>query len=619
MQSNEESLFRKIASEGQLLTQKQVEECLEIQRQSPNRKSLFGIMIEKGYINDSNMGAIVAMTPSSPQPVEIEETQKRIKRFGELCVEKGLVTSAQIDECLKFQNDLDAKGKHIRIGQILIEKKYVDIRKAQMILELQGKKILRCLKCETKYNIRNYKLEKKYQCPKCGNELASSERKDKDVAVSDNSIMNVERSFSSRDSVDVDDEALSLLHKKVGDYEIVELLGEGGMADVYKVISSKHKKARALKVMKSQAGVQRFNREFESAHSLRHPNIVRVYDTGKIENRSYFFMEYLDGGTLAKYIEKMGVLSVKDSLNILKQVAMGLNYAHENSIIHRDIKTSNILLTRSPNREIISKITDFGIARAPSSNQITVTGQLVGTFKYMAPEHIKGENLDGRADIFSLGIVAYEMLTGREPFTVDSPIGYLFVNVRETPPMVHQINSDIPKAVSLLVAQMMAKSQKERYDAPALLRDLDRLNTHLSKGEWIHEEEDATSIFYEKGAVAKIKGLWNRFFVSKKFDEESSPKLSSTEPGKLTSGTIISQSMETEEVNKDAAAQKQYEFAQELVHQNNIDGAKKYLTALIEVFPASVWAARAKRQLLKLDSQDENKKELKAAKKKFLA
>lgn len=613
MQFDEEIFFRAIANEGELLTNQQVEACLEFQRHSPHQTSLFGIMIEQGYINDKNMAAILAKTPPHiQQPSSSEPSKKVEKKFGELCVEKGHVTAAQVAECLTLQNRLDQEGKHLRLGQILIEKKYMTIRQAQAILELQGKKILRCPRCETKFNIRHYKPEKKYQCPKCSTELVSSQASNVNV---DRSLMtrepvesmNVERSFSARDSVDVDDEALSLLHKKIGDYEIVELIGEGGMADVYKVSSPYHKRARALKVMKSQATVQRFNREFESAHALRHPNIVRVYETGKIETRPYFFMEYMDGGTLAKHVERMGVIPVKEAVSILKQVAMGLKYAHENSVIHRDIKTTNILLTRSSHRDLIAKITDFGIARSPSNNQITVAGQLVGTFKYMSPEHIKGENLDGRTDIFSLGIVAYEMLTGREPFNVDSPVGYLFVNIKETPQLLHQINPDIPKTLSLIVLQMLAKDPKDRYDASALLRDLDRWSKHQEEGTKLFELEDSTSVFYDKGPLAAIKGLWNRLFVR-----------NPVEPGSEIRPNIeaMKTMMETEEVNRDSAAQKQYEFAQELLQQNNISGAKRYLKALVEVFPASPWAARAKRKLQKLEESGSVEPDSPAAKKK---
>lgn len=578
MQSEEEIFFRTIAQEGKLLTMGQVEECLEIQKQHPNK--LWGILLDKGYINNSNMAAIMGRAPSNWQKVAPKK-EKIEKKFGELCIERGFATPDQIQECLDIQARFEKEGKHMRIGQILIEKKYVAIRQAQSIIELQGKKILRCANCDTKYNIKRYQPNKKYVCPKCSSELVSSQAT---VASS----INVEKSFMTRDSVDVDDEALSLLHRKIGDYEITELLGAGGMADVYRVEAPK-KRPRALKIMKPQAGFERFNREFESAHALRHPNIIRVYETGRLDNRPYFFMELLDGGTLSHRIEKMGIIPLKEALDILKQVTLGLKYAHENNIVHRDIKPSNILLTHGANHEIIAKIADFGIARVPNDHQITVTGQLLGTFKYMSPEQIKIQNIDGRADIFSLGIVAFEMLTGKEPFHVETPVGYLFVNIKETAPLVNKINDDLPSSVGLLVNQMLAKDPKNRYDATSLLRDLDRVINSLNGSIKLNEVDDKTSVFYSKGALSTIKGMFGKLF-SRTTEEEDSPDTYHEEPKDNL--------METEVTDREAAASKQYEFAMELLKQGNIENAKKQLTSLIEVFPGSPWALRAKRRLL---------------------
>ena len=592
----EEMFFRKIASETGLLTIAQVEECLEIQKRSSKPGSLFVIMIDKGYINRKNMAEILKNAPPQiQQQTEIDGDSQPEKKFGELCIEKGFASSAQVAECLAIQDRLKREGKHFRIGQILIEKKYVAVRQAQLILKIQGKKILRCPACETKFNIRRYKSQKKYRCPKCANELVSS---------APSASMNVERSFMTRDSVDVDDEALSLLHNKIGEYEIVELLGEGGMADVYKVVSRSRKRPRALKVMKSQAGILRFNREFESAHSLRHPNIVRVYETGKIKNRPYFFMEYLEGGTLAKRIEKMGVISLLEGLNILKQVTMGLKYAHENNITHRDIKSSNIMLTRGIKRDFIAKITDFGIARSPSDSQITVTGQLVGTFKYMAPEYIKGQNVGGWSDIFSLGIVAYEMFTGREPFNVDAPVGYLFVNIKEMAPPLHHINPDLPKTLSLIVNQMVAKDYRQRYDAASLLRDLDRFIKHLREGTRLHEIDDRTSVFYTNATFYSLKGLWGKIFSRQDIKEEEVevPVEDDTTDSGIGAVQAFDEMMETEEVGRDATAQKQYEFAVGLLEKGDIEGARKNLNALMEVFPGSSWARRASKKLHKLET-----------------
>lgn len=599
MQFEEELLFRRIAGEGQLITPEQLEECLEIQRKNPHATSLFVTMIEKGYINHKNMATILKKIP--PQISEaLPLFTNANKKFGELCVEKGFVSTVQVAECLSTQEKLKAEGRHFRIGQILMEKKFITVHQAQVILEFQGKKILRCPTCETKFNIRHYQPHKRYQCPKCNGELSAFEQ--------GGASLGVDRSVMTRETVEVDDETLNLINKKIGDYTITELLGEGGMASVYKAVSPSHSRPRALKIMKSQGGVERFTREFESASALRHPNIIRVYEKGTSDGKPYFFMEYIDGGTLTKRIEKMGVIPLLEGLNILRQVAMGLKYAHENNIVHRDIKPSNIMLSWDSNKKVIAKITDFGIARAVSDSHITMTGQLVGTFKYMSPEYIKGAGVDGKNDIFSLGIVAYEMFTGREPFNVDGPVGYLFVNIKETPPPIHQLNPDLPKEFSLIVNQLMAKDHQRRYDAAALLRDLDRFIKHVRDNTPLIELEDKSSAFYSRSAFNTLKALWDR--LSQRFsplDSEAADRPLSQEE-EAADGEEMEKFFQTQEVGKDATCQKDLEFALELLRKGNVEAAKKNLEAVMEVFPNTVWAARARKKLASLTAPESSAK-----------
>lgn len=597
MHFDEELFFRNMATEGSLLTLTQFEECLEIHRKSPNPASLWAIMFDKGYINRSNMAAILQKLP--PQDEDALPSFKT-KKFGELCIEKGFTSEDRIHECLTLQERLKHEGKHLRLGQILLEKKYLTVQQAQLILELQGKKILRCAQCENKYNIRHYKPQKKYQCPKCGKELAPFE--------SATASMSVERSVMTRETVEVDDEALSLINKKVGDYTIVELLGEGGMATVYKAVSQFHAHPRALKIMKTQGGVERFTREFESASALRHPNIVRVYERGTFEGKPYFFMEYLDGGTLARRIEKMGIIPLVEGLQIMRHVTMGLKYAHENNIVHRDIKPSNIMLTCDSNKKVIAKITDFGIARAVSDSHITMTGQLVGTFKYMAPEYIKGVAVDGKNDIFSLGITAYEMFTGREPFDVDAPVGYLFVNIKEIPPPIHQLNPDLPKELAVIVNQMVAKDMSKRYDAVSLLRDLDRFLRHVREDAPLQENEDKTSVFYTKTAMGTLRGLWGKIaqkLTAPETKTDTSEGLLLPDLDVDDSSEETAQFGETQEVGKEATIQKDYEFAVELLRKGDTDAAKKHFKAVLELFPGTPWAIRAKKQLVNLSAQSQ--------------
>lgn len=577
-----------------------LKECLEIQRTSSNNRSLFIIAIEQGYINDKTLAKIVKNI--SPKGQEKESRTPPKKKFGEYCVEKGFASQAQVDECIAIQSKLKKEGKHFRIGQILIEKKYVAFRQAQYILEMQGKKIMRCESCDTKFNIRNYKSNKKYKCPKCGDLLSSSI----------NSVsVGVNKSIVNKETVEIDDEAVSLSGRKIGDYEITELLGEGGMADVYKVTSPFKRKPRALKIMKASAGMERFTREFESAHALRHPHIVRVYETGNLDNRPYFFMEYLDGGSLDKRIEKMGVIPLLEGLTILKQVTMGLKYAHENKIVHRDIKPNNILLTRGSRRELIAKITDFGIARAVNDSHITVTGQLVGTFKYMAPEYIKGLGVDGNNDIFSLGITAFEMFTGKEPFTVDEPIGYLFVNIKENVTPIHQENPDLPKELTLIVNKMVAKDPRNRYNSGELLRDLDRLYRFLQNGEKLQQSEDKSSVFYENKKLFVIKNIWDK--ISQKISGTETEVIVEAKEEEEVDYENLSQ---TVEVDSDERAKEMYQWGLTRIQKGDYDEAIKTFFNIVKSYPKSSSAESARKKIKAIRSRKKKEQLSKAQKKK---
>lgn len=564
------------------LSQEALKECLEIQNTSSNNRSLFIIAIEQGYINDKTLAKIVRKM--SPKKSEEKATAPPKKKFGDLCIEKGFASKAQVEECLAIQARLKKEGKHFRIGQILIEKKYVAFRQAQFVLEIQGKKIMRCESCDTKFNIRNYKSTKKYQCPKCADILTAS--------ISSVSV-GVNKSIVNRETIEIDDEAAPLLNQKIGDYEIVELLGEGGMADVYKVVSPfRKRRPRAIKVMKASAGMERFTREFESAHSLKHPHIVRVYETGNLDTRPYFFMEYLEGGSLDRRIEKMGVIPLMEGLTILKQVTMGLKYAHGNSIIHRDIKPNNILLTRGSRRELIAKITDFGIARAVNDSHITVTGQLVGTFKYMAPEYIKGAGVDGTNDIFSLGITAFEMFVGREPFIVDEPIGYLFVNIKENVPPIHQENPDLPKELTLIINKMVAKDPRHRYHAEQLLRDIDRLCKHIQTGERLQQSEDKSSVFYENKKLFIIKNIWEK--ISQKISGEKEKPTTQEEKIEDIDYEKLSQ---TVEVDSNERANEMYQWGVTRLKKNDVEEAIKTFYNVVKNFPTSNAAVSARKKI----------------------
>ncbi|WP_029230753.1 Stk1 family PASTA domain-containing Ser/Thr kinase [Butyrivibrio sp. VCB2006] len=259
----------------------------------------------------------------------------------------------------------------------------------------------------------------------------------------------------------------------IGDrYEVLEKIGTGGMSDVYKAKDHKLNRLVAVKVLKQEFSenenfVSKFRVEAQSTAGLMHPNIVNVYDVGDEDGVNYIVMELVDGITLKKYIEKKSRLSVKEAVSIAIQVAMGLEAAHNNNIIHRDIKPQNIMISK----EGKVKVTDFGIAKAATSN--TITSNVMGSVHYTSPEQARGGYSDAKSDIYSLGITLFEMLTGRVPFNGDTTVAIAIKHIQEDLPTPADYNDEIPISVEKIVLKCCQKSPDRRYqNAAELIADL---------------------------------------------------------------------------------------------------------------------------------------------------
>ncbi|MCL2383100.1 MAG: Stk1 family PASTA domain-containing Ser/Thr kinase [Oscillospiraceae bacterium] len=268
---------------------------------------------------------------------------------------------------------------------------------------------------------------------------------------------------------------MSLEGKILGNrYEIIEKIGSGGMATVYKAKCHGLKRYVAVKVLKDEFTtdeefVKRFNVEAESVASLTHPNIVSVFDVGNEDNLHYIVMELVQGKTLKDIIIEDGILSWKWSVKIVIQIASALEKAHKSKIIHRDIKPHNILITE----EGIAKVTDFGIAKAASNATITAFGSTIGSVHYFSPEHAKGGHTDEKSDLYSLGVVLYEMVTGTVPFDGDTPVAVALKHMQEEPTEAMSVNPDLPVSVNNIVVKAMQKDGVNRYSsATEMIKDL---------------------------------------------------------------------------------------------------------------------------------------------------
>lgn len=288
-------------------------------------------------------------------------------------------------------------------------------------------------------------------------------------------------------------------HELAGRYKIIERIGGGGMALVYKAQDILLNRNVAIKVLRQQfvhdeEFIRRFRREAQSAASLSHPNVVSIYDVGQEDEIHYIVMEYIEGNNLNEIIKERAPLQVDEAVRIASQICDALDHAHHNQIIHRDIKPHNILIGRNGR----VKVTDFGIARAVTSTTITQTGSVVGSVHYFSPEHAKGVATGEKSDLYSLGIVLYQMLTARLPFLGESPISVALKHLQEEFDEPREVNPLIPQSVENVILKSMRKNPQERYQsAEEMMQDLETCLLPSRRNEPkldFEEDEDQTRV-----------------------------------------------------------------------------------------------------------------------------
>lgn len=288
-------------------------------------------------------------------------------------------------------------------------------------------------------------------------------------------------------------------------YKIVRSLGEGGMADVYLAIDTIINREVAIKVLRGELGsdpvtLLRFQREANAASKLNHPNVVQVYDVGTYEDRHFIVMEYIRGKTLKQLLQIRGALHKEEALSIMKQLLSAIAEAHKFNIIHRDIKPQNILVKDDGT----VKITDFGIALAHNAVQLTQTDSVLGSAHYLPPEITRGETATNQCDIYSLGIVFYELLSGSVPFNGDNPVQIAMKHLSEEIPSIRDFNPSLPQSIENIIIKATAKNKKFRYQSvESMLQDvetcLDSEHLHDAKLVFdIEKEENMTTVIMDK-------------------------------------------------------------------------------------------------------------------------
>ncbi|MEE3333796.1 MAG: Stk1 family PASTA domain-containing Ser/Thr kinase, partial [Ruminococcus sp.] len=279
-----------------------------------------------------------------------------------------------------------------------------------------------------------------------------------------------------------------------GRYEIHELIGVGGMAYVYRCTDTIDDREVAVKILKdeflnNEEFIRRFKNESKAIAMLSHPNIVKVYDVSFGDMIQYIVMEYIDGITLKEYIGQQGVLDWREALHLTTQILKALQHAHNKGVVHRDIKPHNIMLLQDGT----IKVTDFGIARLVDTKTKTMTEQAIGSVHYIAPEQARGSKTDGKSDIYSVGVMLYEMITGKLPFDADSAVSVALMQLQSTPEMPRDINPGIPLGLEQITMHAMQKNPEDRYqNALDMLGDLERFrlnpNVHFDYKYFVDSE-----------------------------------------------------------------------------------------------------------------------------------
>ena len=295
-------------------------------------------------------------------------------------------------------------------------------------------------------------------------------------------------------------------------YEIIEKVGNGGMATVYKATDLVLKRYVAVKILRDEFTtdeefIKRFETEAQSAARLVHPNIVSIFDVGVDNGIYYIVMELIKGKTLKEIIvEERGPLPWKWSVNVAIQIASALEMAHKNNIIHRDIKPHNIIITEDG----IAKVTDFGIAKAVSNSTITAFGTTIGSVHYFSPEHARGGYTDAKSDLYSLGVVMYEMVTGKVPFDADTPVSVALKHMQEEPVPPIEMNPHLPEAVNKIILKALKKDPMYRYQtATELLEDL-RMALKNPSGDFIEEEDYDPTAKTQKISTQDVEKMQKR-------------------------------------------------------------------------------------------------------------
>lgn len=397
--------------------------------------------------------------------------------FGNLAVTLGFLTTEQRDKVFELQRTFEQAGVRKRFGELCLERRFLDRRQLFLILQAQGKRVLVCPVCRRNYNIHGYSSREIYQCRECGGNLSHPEHLPPPKVSDSVLITQAELRTTIRHApLPISPELAQLFPA----YEIVKQVGQGGMGTVFKIRELDGGRLVALKVLApflsaDEQYVNRFLREAKNLQKLDHPNIVAYYGAGEAGEYHYLLMEYVQGVPLSKVLKKRGKLRELQALKIVRDVALGLDYAWRHRIIHRDVKPQNIMI----GQDNAVKLCDLGLSKDVGGDISVSTGSIPCSPPYASPEQLQGlQDCDCRTDTYSLGVTLYEMAVGELPFSGKHLMDYLMKHLQQTPPHPLAKNPALSQDTGKLILRMMAKDRGLRPEPGEVAKVLTR---HLSR------------------------------------------------------------------------------------------------------------------------------------------
>jgi tRNA A-37 threonylcarbamoyl transferase component Bud32 len=487
----------KKALDRKLISPAQLREAMSEQARSRTPSGSRHVPLGEVFVarNYMSRDQLLALLDETARMVGGNTTQGRDSVLGRILIQNRTITPGQLQECLGIQDEHIRAGEHPgpRVGELLIEKGYAKPEDVRMALAAQEKTILTCTVCGKRCNGAAYDPARKYRCPACKAELRPV------TGTSDVSVQEPTQEHPMPNEGGSDDGSVeeplpaapappTQPGRLLGKYTIVREVGRGGMGIVYEALDTTLDRRVALKMLVPKpnanakaAGIdeERFLREARVTAQLpHHPHVVGVYEAGILDGTRYIAMEFIQGVPMLEWWKDRSI-KMRQQINVLRDAALGAHHAHEHGIVHRDLKPENILVDMAGQPHI----TDFGLAKEvmqSPKDSLTGKGMVVGSPHYMSPEQVRGLRVDRRADVYSLGVILYEMFTGRRPFEGGSPEEVMLQALKSVAPspssvMRSQMNPVVHRSLENVCLKAIARDRNERYPtAKALADDLTR-------------------------------------------------------------------------------------------------------------------------------------------------